>query len=482
MENMERLVRELCKYKNETPWLEFKHNNWSPETIGQNISALANSAAIEERSKAYIVWGVDDKTHEIVGTDFIFKKARKGEQELENWLRSLLSINADFDYQNTTINDKNVCVLSITAAESHPVTFEKAEYIRVGSYTKLLKEFPALQSKLWLKLHGKVFEKQIAKENLSAPEALRYLDSDSYFELTRQAQPSSLDEVIHYLVEDGILQLQDNGLYSITNLGAILFARKLSDFDRLGRKAVRVVRYNSSNRYQMLLEESFNKGYAICMDDLMRYIEALIPSKEVISGAIRKTESAYPPLALREALANALMHQDFSISGTGPTIEVFDGRLEITNPGTMLVDVMRIIDNPPKSRNEKLAFLMRRMKMCEELGTGWDKIAIDCAAHCLPAPRIDLYNESTRVTFFSKISFSNIPAEEKLWSCYIHACVLFVQGMRLTNSALRERFGLEVSSSGSVSRLIKEALTRGLLKPFDSNTAPRYMSYIPGWA
>ena len=380
------------------------------------------------------------------------------------------------------INGKNICVLSISAAEVFPVSFEKTEYIRVGSYTKMLKDVPSLQSKLWQKLHGKVFEEQSAKENLQASEALRYLDTDAYFELTRQTQPSSQEEVIHYLIEDGILQLQDNGLFSISNLGAILYAKKLSDFDRLGRKAVRVVKYNSTNRYQMLLEESFNKGYAICMEDLMRYIEALIPSKEVIDGAIRKTESAYPMLALREALANALIHQDFSISGTGPTVEVFDGRLEITNPGTMLVDVMRIIDNPPKSRNEKVAFLMRWMKMCEELGTGWDKIAIDCAAHCLPAPRIDLYRESTRVTFYSRLSFSNIPSEEKLWSCYIHACVLFVQGMRLTNSSLRERFGLEDSSSGSVSRLIKEALEQGLIKPFDSNTAPRYMSYIPGWA
>lgn len=482
MENIERLVCELCKYKEETPWLEFKHNNCSPETIGQNISALANSAAIEERSKAYVIWGVNDKTHEIEGTDFVFKNARKGQQELENWLRSLLSNNADFDYRNETINGKNVCVLSITAAEGLPVSFEKTEYIRIGSYTKMLKEYPILQSKLWQKLHEKVFEKQTAKENLSKTEALRYLDIDAYFELTRQAQPSSLENVIHYLVEDGILQLQDNGLYAISNLGAILFAKKLSDFDRLGRKAIRVAKYNSNNKYQMLLEETFNKGYAICIEELMRFLEALIPSKEVIDGAIRKTKTAYPLLALREALANALIHQDFSIPGTGPTIEIFEGKLEITNPGTMLVNVMRIIDNPPKSRNEKVAFLMRRMKMCEELGTGWDRIAIDCATHCLPAPRIDLYNESTKVTFFSKIPFSNIPIEEKLWSCYIHTCILFVQGMHLTNSSLRKRFGLNESASGTVSRLIKEALGRGLIKPFDNNTAPRYMSYVPWWA
>ena len=106
---------------------------------------------------------------------------------------------------------------------------------------------------------------------------------------------------------------------------------------------------------------------------------------------MREQRTAYPILAIREAVANALIHQDFSITGTGPVVEIFQNRIEITNPGTPLVEITRIIDNPPRSRNEKLAALMRRLRMCEELGTGWDKIVITCELKQLPAPRIELF-------------------------------------------------------------------------------------------
>ncbi len=187
-------------------------------------------------------------------------------------------------------------------------------------------------------------------------------------------------------------------------------------------------------------------------------------------------------LAIREIIANALIHQDFSITGAGPTVEIFANRIEITNPGIPLIDVKRIIDNPPKSRNEKLASIMRRLRLCEELGTGWDKIVISCEMAQLPAPKIELFQESTKVTLFAEMAFGSIAPEDKLWACYLHACILHVQGEQLTNSSLRERFGLKQSSSGSVSRLIKQAVELEYIKPMDPDTAPRYMRYIPIWA
>lgn len=156
----------------------------------------------------------------------------------------------------------------------------------------------------------------------------------------------------------------------------------------------------------------------------------------------------------------------------------------MTNPGIPLVDIIRIIDNPPRSRNERLATLMRRLKICEEAGSGWDKIAISCELYQLPAPRIDTYEntENTKVTIFSQIPFRSIALEDKLWACYLHACIKQVQGEQITNSSLRIRFGLPETSSGSVSRVIKEAISSKLIKPLDPETAPRYMRYVPIWA
>ena len=120
--------------------------------------------------------------------------------------------------------------------------------------------------------------------------------------------------------------------------------------------------------------------------------------------------------------------------------------------------------------------------MCEELGTGWDKITISCELKQLPAPKIELFEDSTRVTLYSEMPFSSIAPEDKLWACYLHACIRQVQGEQLTNTSLRERFGLKNSSSGSISRLIKDAVTKKYIKPLDPTTAPRYMKYVPFWA
>lgn len=482
MENLDLLINELRKLPNETQWVEFKHNNYSPDMIGRDISALANSAALCEKSCAYMLWGIDDSTHEIVGTDYNLQTLKKGNQELENWLRSLMSKNTDFEFHSVSMNNKTVGVLIIYRAANQTVTFEKVDYIRIGSYTKKLNENPALQSQLWDRIRNSKFEERYAKQDLTLQDAIRLLDISVYFDITNIPQPTDISGIAHYMIEEGVIVRQDNGLFAITNLGAVLLAKKLADFPKISRKAVRVVQYDGNNRLKMLKEDIGNKGYVVGFEGLIKFIEALIPTQELINGALRQKKSAYPILAIREAVANALIHQDFSITGTGPVVEIFSNRIEITNSGTPLVDIKRIIDNPPKSRNEKLAALMRRLRMCEELGTGWDKIVLTCELFQLPAPRIDLYEDSTRVTLFAEIPFTNLSIEDKLWACYLHACIKHVQGERLTNSSLRERFGVKESSAGSISRLIKEAVEYKLIKPLDPTTAPRYMKYIPIWA
>lgn len=486
MENLVKLVDRLRGYDSETYWFEFKHNNYDPEMIGQDISALANGAAYAEKNLAYMIWGIDDRTHEVVGTDYDQYTLKVGNQEIESWLRNLISKNAEFEFRtiqmkDSNMNDKRIVVLIIHKATNQTVTFKKVDYIRVGSYTKKLSDYPQMQAQLWDKIRNSRFEEHFAKQDLTAEEAVQLLDFSIYFDIKKEPIPTELDGIIYYLTQEEILIKQDNGLYAITNLGAILFAKKLSAFPRLERKAVRVVQYQDKNRLNMLKEDVGNKGYAVGFDGLLKYIEALLPAQEVINGALRETVSAYPEIALREAIANALIHQDFSISGTGVVIEIFSNRIEITNPGIPLVDVSRIIDNPPKSRNEKLASLMRRLRMCEELGTGWDKIVISCELQQLPTPNIRIYDENTKVTLFSKMDFFDMPTEDKLWACYMHACIKYIQNEFLTNSSLRERFGLEEHSSASISRLIKDACDKHYIKKLE-DTAPKHSKYVPIWA
>ncbi|HJI30077.1 MAG TPA: putative DNA binding domain-containing protein [Veillonellaceae bacterium] len=483
MQNLERLILELINLSEEKSWLEFKKDNYKPDMIGEDISALANSATLTGRDKAYMIWGIDDKTHEIIGTEKDLQNIKVKNQELENWLRSLLSDNAQFDFYQTKINNKNIGVLVINHAMQRPVSFEKKEYIRVGSYTKKLKDVPPLQASLWDEIRSATFEMECAISDLTLSGLTKYIDYEFYFNLcSHVAQPTELEGIIHYLKEESFIVKQDNGLYSLTNLGAILFARDLSMFPHLYRKAVRVVTYRGKNKFELQQDEVFEKGYAIAFEDVMKYLELRTPPKEVFINGIRKRKRSYPDTAIRELLSNALIHQDFTISGAGPIVEIFSNRIEITNPGRSLVEVNRIIDNPPRSRNEKLAYTMRRLGFCEELGSGWDKIAESCEKEQFPSPKIETYSDSTRVLLFQSVPFVDIPMEDKLWACYLHACLKYIQGEQLTNSSLRERFGLQKSSSGSISRLIKEAVKENYIKPFNSHTAPRYMKYIPSWA
>lgn len=480
--NLDILIKELCKLPKEVGWVEFKHNNCEPKMIGEDISALANTATLKDRDNAYMIWGVDDNTHEIIGTKVRLPLETKGQQELENWLRYMLSKNADFEFLDTEVDGKHVEIIKIHKALSEPVAFEKIDYIRSGSYTKKLHEFPVMRAQLWDKLRNSQFEDINSKEDLRFADITRMLSIETYFSLLDIPQPIDEKEIMHYLTEDGVIAKLDNGLFAITNLGAILFAKDLNDFSRLGRKAMRVVQYQGANRLFIQKEETFNSGYAVDFENIVRYVNALLPSREDANAVKLTTKSKFPLPSVREAIANSLIHQDLYITGAGPVIEVFDNRVEVTNPGTPLVDILRIIDNPPKSRNEKLASLMRRMKMCEELGRGWDRMVLACEMQYLPAPRIEIFQESTKVTLFAEMEYTNIPMDDKLWSCYLHACLMYIQGDALTNGTLRNRFGLKDSSAGSVSRLIKEAVEQKRIKAIDPETAKRYMRYVPIWA
>lgn len=481
-ENIDILVKELCKLPRETGWVEFKHNNDDPIMIGKDISALANAATLKDRDFAYMVWGIEDTTHDILGTSVRLALQKRGHEELENWLRHQLSRHANFDFLETEIDGKHIEVIRIHKALLIPVSYEKIEYIRSGSYTKKLNEYPELTAQLWDKLRNSRFEDVIPLKDLRYADILRVIDSGAYFSMLKIPYPTDENEVMHYLIEDGVAVKLDNGLYGITNLGAILFAKDLNFFPRLGRKAMRVVLYQGKNRLFIQKEETFNSGYAVCFEEIVRFVNALLPSSEDTTSVALITKSKYPLPSVREAIANSLIHQDLYITGAGPVLEVFDNRIEVTNPGTPLVDILRIIDNPPKSRNEKMASLMRRMKMCEELGRGWDRMVLACEIQFLPAPRIEIFEESTKVTIFSEMEFKNIPSDDKIWSCYLHACLMYVQGDALTNTSLRDRFGLKESSAGSISRLIKEAVDRNRIKALDPTTAKRYMRYVPIWA
>ncbi len=477
------LLKELCLLPNETEWVEFKHNA-DVDKIGEYISALANSAALLGKQNAWLVYGVDDKSHNIVGTSFKPSVQKHKQQEVESWLLQKISPKIHFRFYEFSFSDSElpVVILEIQAASHTPVQCEGIEYIRIGSYKKKLKDFPEKERALWRKFDKTPFEKQRAAENQTSENVLQLLDYPSYFELVGLPLPEGRTGILDALKLDNLLEAAPGGHWHITNLGAVLFARKLSSFQHLSRKTVRLVLYKGDGRIDTIREIEEPKGYAVGFSGLIDYLETLLPRNEHIGKAFRKEEPVYPELAIRELVVNAIIHQDFSLTGTGPMIEIFQSRMEITNPGIPLVSTDRFLDSPPQSRNEALASFMRRISICEERGTGVDKVVFQTELYQLPAPIFEVTENHTRAVLFSYRSFSDMDKEDRIRACYLHCCLRYVSRKHTNNTSLRERFGIEQKNQAQVSRIIKDTVNAGFIRPYDPDAGTKAMRYVPCWA
>jgi ATP-dependent DNA helicase RecG len=476
------LVRELCKLPSETEWVEFKVNNADPQEIGQYLSALANGAALNGKAFAYLVWGVEDQTHRIVGTDFSPSATRRGNEPLESWLLRLLTPKIHFRFHELTVDGVPVVLLEIGRAFRHPVRFQGEEFIRIGEAKKPLKEAPDRERALWRIFDQTPFEDLIAVERAGADDVLQLLDYPAYFDLLERPLPTDRDGILKALSDDDLIHPCEAGGWNITNLGAILFAKRLEDFRSLRRKAVRVIQYRGTGRTETLREQEAGKGYASGFAGVIGYINGLLPANEIIGQALRKTVPMYPELAVRELVANAIIHQDFFVTGAGPMVEIFSDRIEITNPGEALVDTRRFVDTPPKSRNDVLASLMRRFRICEERGSGIDKVVFQVELFQLPAPLFEKPEGFTRAVLFAHKPLTAMDKAERVRACYLHACLRYVTRQPVTNTSIRERFGIEEQNAALASRLLNEAVDDGMIVVRDLSVGRKSRSYLPYWA
>ncbi len=480
------IIFQLIGFPTETEWLEFKRDAKDPQTIGKDISALANAAAFHDRPFAYKIWGVSDGAHELVGTSFrpLSTKA-VGNQDLPIWLKQHLSPNANYEFIETDHDGKHFVILKIAAATYQPVRFDSHTFIREGSATTPLSIGSEKESVLWRKLQRTRFEHGTAEEDLAFPEIEEKLFIDEYFDLLNMRRPSDTAIVTEAFVRQGLLIAQDNGCFSITNLGALLIARRLSDFPTLRKRRLRVIRFQGDARTTILNDDLFEEGYALALPLVRNRILSHLAQEEVHEGAFRRTRTALPEGAIRELLSNVAIHQDLNDTSRSPEVHVFDNRIEFANPGAMLIPTERIVNAQPKTRNEALVNILRQMDLCEEGGTGWDIIIGDCEERHIMAPKITSSEEGgTRVVLYAGSPFARMSKKERREAAYWHSCLMLTRDSALTNASLRERFGLDSNKKDlvAISRLIRECCEEGLIHEEDPEASKRNMRYLPFWA
>lgn len=459
---------------NEIDWKSGISNK--TDRLAHHICAFAN-----QENGGYLAYGLNDDG----------SVAHLSKQEMDDIIRTLgnvalnnLSEPITIDHDVIEFDGGAVLLIKIPESVNKPIHLRGKTiydgYKRSAGHTVKLSQTDV--KNLVAHSFNFEFEQGICLRNLSNEELIDLLDFNSYFTLQQKRLPDTNHAILNMLAEDDLI-IKNGRCWDVTNLGAILFAKDLFRIKSLKRKAIRIIVYKDTSRINALKEYECIKGYASGFEDIINYIMAQLPENEIIEKALRTKTKMYPEVAIREFVANALIHQDFSISGTGVTIEIFTDRIEITNPGTPLVDVNRFIDIAPRSRNERLASLMRRLNICEERGSGVDRAIDSIEYYQLPAPKFIRGDGYTRVTLYAPIKLTTMRRDDRIRACYQHTCLWYVNNKKVNNQSVRDRFGINKNNVSSASKIIGETLEAGLIKNEDpGNTSRKFITYIPFWA
>ena len=441
------------------------------ERIAQHISAFANM-----KGGGILVYGVNND-----GTCFSITKDEidKIVQTLGNIAHNNLVYSIPIEHSILDYEGYSLLFVYIPEQSDKPVHLRGKDiytsYCRSAGQTVKMSRNQV--KALIATSQGITFEEQVAKGELTKEEVLDLLDYKALYRILDKNLPKSEDSIIDRLTDYKLCK-QTGDYWTISNLGAVLFSKNLQNFPNLVGHEVDVRKYVGANNRQLEFEQHVTFGYAVGFEWLVDFIMRNTSTEHI--DVKRKEIPTYPRVAIREFVANALVHQDFGITGMPVTIEIFSNRLSVTNAGAPLNDINRLIDLPPQSRNEQLAQMMFTLGVCERRGSGIDRAIAAVEEMFLPPVKFTKGEQHTRVFLYPQKSLKDMTKQEKISACYQHACLVYENGDRINNKSVRERFELSKNDSSVASRIISDTLESGLIKPADIETASKkYMTYIP---
>src|SRR6185312_6986257 len=171
-----KLLDTLRKLPRENEWLEFKRSDFEPERIAKYISGLANSAMLQDEAHGYLVFGVENDTHEVVGTTVRIKDEKIGAEPFEGWIARKLDPRLTLTFVPFDYDNKHVEIVVIEPAYQRPVRVDGEAYIRIEQQLRRLRDYPERERAIWLIASRFVFERGIASVHRSQPDILREFD------------------------------------------------------------------------------------------------------------------------------------------------------------------------------------------------------------------------------------------------------------------------------------------------------------------
>ena len=352
------LLKELFQFSKEREWFEYKENWFQPVTLGEYISALSNSAALVGKEYAYFIWGVNDKTHEIVGTNFDQYQDYKNEP-YQNYLNRNLNPKIKFDFIEDIIDGKRVVVLQIEAAKEVPTSFNKIRYIRVGSSKDSMENNPKKEKELFKVLENgypTIVNTPSKYQNLSFEKLFMYFGGKGI-----ELKKDTFKKNLHLLTRNGEFNIM---------------AQLLSDNSELPlRISIFEGETKGSNLYS--IKEFGFDCILYSVKKLLDYGDVLniIQSDETNRKEERKETPLFDIKSYNEAIINAILHNKW-VDGNEPMITVFSNRIEILSRGTIApsqtMEGFYLGESVPV--NEKLSDIFAQLRISDKSGRGVPKI------------------------------------------------------------------------------------------------------------
>lgn len=378
LETLERL-RGLPR---ESATVEFKSNLEEPAEIGQYISALANSAALEGHDRAWLVWGVDNDTHAVSGTRFDpFSEKAEGNQALIMWLQQMTTPRADFTFYECPHAVGKVILLEIHPPRTAPIAFRNIRYIRIDSHKTRLSEHPEREARLWAKLEQKddwsgevVTGATVDDLDPEALEAARR-------RFTEHLLKSEPDATRHEALR------REAGLW---DTGTLLNKAKVTRGGRITRSALLLLGKDESSHFlspadakmswilrdaegRTVSSQHFGPPFLLSTERLFARVRNVTVERMPDGTLFPEAVQQYDSWVIREALHNAIAHQDYRLGGKINVVEHPD-RLVISNLGHFIppsVEWMLEHQSPPEHyRNQWLIDGMIRLRMIDQVGSG----------------------------------------------------------------------------------------------------------------
>lgn len=406
--NYDLLIEKICSGVAETEWIELKANNYNPQTIGEYISALSNSACICGEDFGYLIFGIENGTLKVIGTDFNPKSIKaKGNEGLEPWLSHLLSPRIDFQITEYYYQQKHIVIFKIEPAVNTPIKFYGTAYIRVGEHKHKLSEHPEKERKIWNKKNSYDWSRKIIKnstlDDLDATAI--YMARKHYIEKNPKLEPDVNEWSDIEFLDKAKITIRSE----ITNTAIILLGKSESEhFIDPGKAQITwIVKDNKSIKIDY---EHFFPPFLINAEHAAKKIRNL-KSRYLFTNTLFPVEiNTYEPWVIREALHNCIAHQDYEKSGRIIVIEEPD-HLEFSNLGAFLPgsieNVIKQEFDLEKLRNRFLSNAMVNLNMIDTIGSGIYKMYKLHRERNFPLPDYEITSEKTRVVIPGKIINEN---------------------------------------------------------------------------